>query len=221
MDENLFQFALTAFIMLIVILNPILISPIFVGVTKGFDKATRRSILRRAIIIAFCVALFFLLVGRLFLSYLGVSIYSFAISGGILLFVIAFPMLLGHSSSVQTPEPGDSEDGNTKGAETGDPAIFPMAFPMLAGPGTIATVLVLASQANNDPRLLGALIAALVTIYLVSWLALSMSERIIVKLGDNKMNIITRLLGLILAAMAVQYVLNGFTGYYNFLINQK
>lgn len=222
MDNNLFQFVLTAFVMLVVVVNPIIIAPIFVGVTKAVDAAARRSILRRAIIIAFCVALFFLLVGRLFLSYLGVSIYSFAISGGILLFVIAFPMLLGQNSSVHTPESDNIDPKDIPAAPEGDDvAIFPMAFPMLAGPGTIATVLVLAAQANNDPKLLGSLIASLAVVYLVSWLILSMSERIITKLGDNKMNIITRILGLILAALAVQYVLNGFTGYYNFLMNQK
>lgn len=221
MDENLFQFGLTAFVMLIVVVNPIMVSPIFVAVTKGINANERRSILTRGILIAFCVALFFLLVGRLFLSYLGVSIYSFAISGGILLFVIAFPMLLGHSSSVQTPDSDDATRETPATAKGDDAAIFPMAFPMLAGPGTIATVLVLASQANNDPKLLGALVVSLVVVYLVSWATLSMSERIIIKLGDNKMNIITRILGLILAALAVQYVLNGFTGYYNFIINQK
>ncbi|HYF02461.1 MAG TPA: MarC family protein, partial [Patescibacteria group bacterium] len=120
MGNDLFQFALTAFVMLIVVVNPIIISPIFAGVTKGADAPTRSGILRRAIFIAFCIALFFLLVGRLFLSYLGVSIYSFAISGGILLFVMAFPMLFGDKSSVQTPE-----DKQVKSPDSGDPAIFP------------------------------------------------------------------------------------------------
>ncbi len=215
MNQDLFQFALTAFVMLIVVVNPIIISPIFAAATKDTNSEQRRGILRRAILIAFFVAIFFLLVGRLFLSYLGVSIYSFAISGGILLFVIAFPMLLGHNSSVQTPDEPEKGAGL---AEAGDAAIFPMAFPMLAGPGTIATILVLASQTNNDLSSIIALIASVTLVYLVSWLTLSMSDLIIVKLGDNIMNVITRILGLVLAAMAVQYVLNGFKGYYKFLI---
>lgn len=224
MDKNYLQFVLTSFVMLIVIVNPIIIAPIFVAVTKHVEENQRRDILRRAIILAFFISLFFLLVGRLFLSYLGVSIYSFSISGGILLFVIAFPMLLGQNSSVHTAEPDDTNQENMPppaAPEGDDVAIFPMAFPMLAGPGTIATVMVLASQANDDPKLLGSLVASLAVVYLASWLILSMSEKVIDKLGDNRMNIITRLLGLILAAIGVQYVLNGFTGYYNFLINGK
>lgn len=98
-----------------------------------------------------------------------------------------------------------------------DGAIFPLAIPMLAGPGTLATVLVLATQADGNWPRIGALAGILATVYLLSWLTLDASDRIIGRLDENKMNVITRVLGLILAALAVQYVFNGLTGYYNSL----
>jgi len=211
MDESLLQFTVTAFVMLIVVINPVAVAPVFVGVTRGMGAAERRSVLNRAVLVAFCVALFFLVAGRALLSYLGVSMHAFSVSGGILLFLIALPMLFGQRSSLQSPA-GNEQPG---GGE--DVAIFPMAIPMLAGPGTIATVLVLATQAGRDVRRLLALAAVLAAIYVISWPILHASDRVITRMGEGKVAIITRVLGIILAALAVQYVLNGVTGYYDWV----
>lgn len=214
MDQSLLQFAITAFVMLIVVINPVAVAPIFVAVTNGMGATERRSVLNRALLIAFSVALFFLLAGRVMLSYLGVTMHAFAVSGGVLLFLLALPMLFGQRSSLQSPEGGER---NTAGE---DVAIFPMAIPMLAGPGTIATVLVLATQARGDVRRLVALAVTLGCIYLISWPILHASDRLITRMGEGKVGIITRVLGIILAALAVQYVLNGITGYYDSLVNR-
>jgi multiple antibiotic resistance protein len=160
------------------------------------------------------MAFFFLVAGRVMLSYLGVTMHAFAVSGGVLLFLLALPMLFGQRSSLQSPEGGER---STPGE---DIAIFPMAIPMLAGPGTLATVLVLATQAGGDVQRLIALAATLAGIYLISWPILHTSERIIARMGESKVGIITRVLGIILAALAVQYVLNGITGYYNSLTHR-
>lgn len=214
MDQNLLQFTVTAFVMLIVVINPVAVAPIFVAVTNGMGVTERRSVLKRALLIAFGVALFFLLAGRVLLSYLGVTMHAFAVSGGVLLFLLALPMLFGQRSSLQSPEGGER---STAGE---DVAIFPMAIPMLAGPGTIATVLVLATQAGGDARRLGLLAATLGCIYLISWPILHASDRLITRMGEGKVGIITRVLGIILAALAVQYVFNGITGYYDSLVNR-
>src|SRR5918997_817754 len=140
MDQNLLQFTVTAFVMLIVVINPVAVAPIFVAVTNGMGVTERRSVLKRALLIAFGVALFFLLAGRMMLSYLGVTMHAFAVSGGVLLFLLALPMLFGQRSSLQSPEGGEHSSAGE------DVAIFPIAIPMLAGPGTLATVLVLATQ---------------------------------------------------------------------------
>ena len=215
MDESLLRFTTTAFVMLIVVINPVAVAPVFVGVTRGMSTAERRSVLNRAVIVAFCVALFFLAAGRVLLAYLGVTMYAFAVSGGILLFLISLPMLFGERSSMQSPagseKPGGADD---------DVAVFPMAIPMLAGPGTIATVLVLATQAGDDIRRVVALAIVLACIYVISWPILHASDRVITRLGPGKVGIITRVLGIILAALAVQYVFNGITGYYDWLVSR-
>lgn len=214
MDQSLLQFTVTAFVMLIVVINPVAVAPIFVAVTSGMEVSERRSVLKRALLIAFGVALFFLLAGRVMLSYLGVTMHAFAFSGGVLLFLLALPMLFGRRSSLQAPE------GCERSTAGEDVAIFPMAIPMLAGPGTIATVLVLATQAGGDVRRLGVLAATLGGIYLISWPLLHASDRLISRIGESKVGIITRVLGIILAALAAQYVFNGITGYYDSLVNR-
>ena len=120
--------------------------PIFVALTKDEKPARRRAILTRAVVIAFGVALFFLVAGRAVLAYLGVTVHAFAISGGILLFAAAMPMLFGHRGGLQAPEPKEQR------AVGHDISVFPLAIPMLSGPGVIATILLLTSQAGGDPR---------------------------------------------------------------------
>lgn len=211
MNTDLTQFALTAFGLLFVMINPIAVAPVFVAVTSGMSANQRRATLTRAVIAALAVTLFFLFVGRAFLSYMGVSVQAFAISGGILLFVIAFPMLMGQRSPIQAPLAGQA------GA---DVAIFPLTIPQLAGPGTIATTLLLATQAGADYARLAVLSGVILVIYLIAWPILFMAERVLNRLGEGLMHIITRVLGLVLAALAVQYILNGLTSFYHGLIGQ-
>lgn len=212
MDSNLVHFGVTAFTMLIVVINPLAVAPVFIAVTSGMGLGERRTVLSRAVITSFGVALFFLIVGRLFLSFLGVTVHAFAISGGILLFALAFPMLYGQRSNLRTTRP---EEQN---AAREDVAIFPLTIPQLAGPGTIATVLVLSTQAQGNLHQLGVLILILVGIYTIAWPTLYASERIVARLGESKMHVITRMLGLVLAALAVQYVLNGIAGFFETLV---
>lgn len=211
MNPDVIQFALTAFGLLFVMINPIAVAPVFVAVTAGMNASQRRATLTRAVIAAFVVAMFFLFVGRAFLSYMGVSVEAFAISGGILLFVIAFPMLMGQRSPIQAPP---AEQAGT------DVAIFPLTIPQLAGPGTIATILLLATQVGADWERLAVLTGVISVIYLSAWPTLFMAERVLNRLGEGPMHIITRVLGLVLAALAVQYILNGLTGFYHSLVGR-
>lgn len=207
MGQSLLQFTLTAFVMLIVVINPVAVAPVFASVASGMSSAERRAVLNRALIIAFVVALFFLLAGRAMLSYLGVTMHAFAVSGGVLLFLIALPMLFGQRSALQSAEGREARSSDE------DVAIFPMAIPMLAGPGTLATVLVLATQAAGEMTRVAALAVTLAVIYLISWPVLYASDRLIAWMGASKVGIITRVLGIILAALAVQYVFNGIRGF--------
>jgi len=214
MDQSLSQFIITAFVMLIVVVNPVAVAPVFVSLTSGMRLTERRRILNRSLIIAFSVTLFFLFAGRSLLSYLGVTTHAFAVSGGMLLFLLALPTLFGERSSIQSPEKGDSSNSGE------DVAVFPMALPLLAGPGTLATVLVLATQAGSDMLRIALLAIVLGITYLISWPILYASDRLITLLGESKVGILTRVLGIILAALAVQYVFNGITGYYDALVSR-
>lgn len=211
MDEGILHFALTAFVTLLVVVDPPGVVPLAVALTADTNASKRGKIMTRAVVIAFGVALFFLLAGRTMLAYLGVTIHAFAISGGVLLFATALPMLFGHRAGLQAPERGEQATAGE------DIAIFPLAMPLLSGPGAIASILLLTSQANNDPRRLAALGAAVFLVYAITLLVLHLGGRIMAKIGEGKVHIATRVLGIVLAALAVQYVLNGITDYYDTL----
>lgn len=215
MDGDILKFALRALVTLFVVVDPLGVTPSFVALTRELGTIQKRKTLARALIIAFGVTLFFLLGGRWLLSYLGVTVYAFAISGGILLFIASLPMLFGQRTGLQAPE------HNTPGAVGEDIAIFPLAIPLLSGPGTITTVLLLTNEAApNLPRM--AILAVIIAVvYLTAWCVLYAGERLMARLGESKVRILTRVLGIVLAALAVQYVLNGVSGYYDTLIDHS
>jgi multiple antibiotic resistance protein len=138
-------------------------------------------------------------------------VHAFAISGGILLFIASLPMLFGQRPALQSPERGEQA---TMGE---DIAIFPLAIPLLSGPGTITTVILLTNQAGGDLVPILVLAAVIVAVYLISWSVLYAGERLMTRLGEGKVRIVTRVLGIVLAALAVQYVLNGIADYYELL----
>ena len=209
MDPDLVRFGLAAFVTLLVVVDPPGVVPIFVALTKDEEPSQRRAILIRAVLVALGVALFFLIAGRVVLSYLGVTVHAFSISGGILLFIAAMPMLFGRRGGLQSPEPKE------QGGE--DISVFPLAMPMLSGPGTIATILLLTSQAGGDTMRITAIGVAIALVFLVSFVALFLGSRLIRLVGAGGVHIATRVMGIVLAALAVQYVLNGITGYYQLL----
>lgn len=210
MDQEIVRFGLAAFVTLLVVVDPPGVVPIFVALTQN-EPSRRAAILTRAVLIALGVALFFLIAGRAVLSYLGVTVHAFSISGGILLFVAAMPMLFGQRGGLQAPEPKE------RGSVGEDISVFPLAMPLLSGPGTIATILLLTSQTGNDLRKLGAIGIAIAIVFLVSFISLYLGSRLMKLLGEGGVHIATRVMGIVLAALAVQYVLNGITGYYHVL----
>ena len=213
MDQDIIKFGLAAFATLLVVVDPPGVVPMFVALTKGEPPASRRAILIRAVLIAFGAALFFLVAGRAVLSYLGVTVHAFSISGGILLFVAAMPMLFGQRGGLQSPEPKERSAGH-------DIAVFPLAMPLLSGPGTIATILLLTSQAGGNFQKLAAIGTAIAAVFLVAFVTLYLGARLIRLVGEGGVDIATRVMGIVLAALAVQYVLNGVTGYYHLLLGR-
>lgn len=197
-----FAAIVTAFFTLFVVIDPIGIAPLFVALTAGMSPKQRRSIARRACLIALGILTIFALFGSALLSGIGISLTAFRIAGGLLLFLIAVDMLF--ERRTQRREGSISDD-----ADRNDPSVFPLATPLIAGPGSLATMILL--MAGESPSLaqdaaMIAVMAAVVGLVFALCLLAPAIERI---LGRTGILVVTRLLGVLLAALSVQFVLDG------------
>ena len=187
---------------LFVIIDPIGVTPIFIGLCGDRGQSARNRIARRSVVIAGIVLLVFIAAGSPLLQYLGVTVGALKVAGGILLFKVAYDMVLVQRER-QSPEEA------LESAHRQDPSVFPLAIPMMAGPGALASVLVLSTEADGNPRYLAALIAVIVVVLGLAYVFFRFSDRIVSLLGTTGVNVVTRVLGLILAALAVQCVADG------------
>ncbi|GAA4033102.1 MarC family protein [Sphingomonas rosea] len=198
------EFFTSAFITLAVIIDPPGCAPIFAGLTKGTDAAHRRRMAIRSAMVAWCILTFFALLGEPLLRTLGISLSAFRLAGGIMLFMIALDMVF--EKRTERREERAREIEGTPEAE--DISVFPMAIPMIAGPGSIASIMLLSAKASGivqTAMVLGAMTAVIV-LTLVALLAAGPLMRLI---GAKLEAMITRILGVILAALAAQFVLDG------------
>ena len=196
------EFALKAFSTLFVVVDPIGLVPIFVALAGARSPAVQARIAREAVLIAGGVMFVFALIGGPLLSYLGISVAALQIAGGILLFRIALDMIY---AQVRRETPEEVAESHVRT----DISVFPLAIPLIAGPGTIASVLILAGDTGGDPQALAVVIVAGAVVLALAYLFLRLSPRIAKLLGQTGINVVTRLLGLILAALSVQYVADG------------
>ena len=192
-------FLVTAFVTLFVVVDPIGLAPIFVALTAGATPRARRGIALRACLVAAVLLAVFGLVGEEILAFIGISMPAFQIAGGLLLFLTALDMLFERRT--------ERREGKSGGTE--DPSVFPLAMPLIAGPGALAAMILLTGQAQGDP--LGILavnlvMAAVVALVFVMFLAASLIERGLGRIGTL---VVTRLLGMLLGALSVQFVLDG------------
>ena len=198
------SFVATAFATAFTIIDPVGMIPLTVSVTAEATPARRGAIVNQAIVVAAIVILIMGVVGKPLLETLGITLPAFTIAGGALLFLIAVDMLFGRKPGTkQTPEE------EREGAESTNPAVFPLAVPMIAGPGTIATVLVLVTLAAGDREKLAIVFAAYACAIAVTWLCMRLSTQMLRVIGTTGVHVVTRLFGILLSALAVQFVLNG------------
>jgi multiple antibiotic resistance protein len=194
-----------AFVTLLVIVEPIAVVPLFLGLTSGFDAAQRRQTAFRACAIAFAILAGSVLVGDWLLATLGITLPAFRVAGGLLLFSIAFEMVFARRTERKY---GAVSDAMAKD-RIRDISAFPLAIPLLAGPGAITAALLLAGQTGMDPARLAALIAIVAAVMVISWACLCLAHRIGAFIGATGNAVLSRLLGVILAALAVQFVADG------------
>lgn len=195
---------LSAFISLFVVIDPPGSAPIFGSLTTAANSEQKRSMAIRAVIVAAIILLAFALVGEAFLRTLGISLEAFRIAGGIMLFFIAMDMVF----ETRTRRREERAEKIKEKPEFEDVAIFPMAMPMIAGPGSIATIMLLMARASG-PQETAIVIGALAINLLLMLLALLAVGPIMRLFGGQVEVVVTRLLGVILAALAVQFVLDG------------
>ena len=185
---------------LFVIIDPIGLTPLFVALTKGMPPAQRRAVAVRAVLIGFVLLTLFGLFGEAVLGFAGISMPAFRIAGGILLFLTALDMLFERRSARRQDKADDNVD---------DPSVFPLATPLIAGPGAIATMILLTGQTDGDLLAMlevHAVMAAVLGLSFAMFLTSGLLER---ALGDVGTDVVSRLLGMLLAALSVQFVLEG------------
>ncbi len=198
---------LSAFVTLFVVIDPPGCAPIYAGLTKGASPAQARSMALRATGIASIILLVFALFGEELLGALHIELNSFRIAGGLMLFFIAFDMVF----EKRTQRREERAEKIAQTPEIEDVSVFPMAMPMLAGPGAIAAIMLLMNEANGLSQSLEVL-GALAAVLAITAASLVAAGPLIRLLGDKVEAVITRLLGVLLAALAAQYVIDGLKG---------
>ena len=198
------DFAITALVTLFVVVDPVGLAPTFLAVTEGLPRRARRSVALRATIIAGVILVGIALIGDLLFRALGISLSAFRIAGGLLLFAIAFEMVLGVRMRREGQAAEEAIEEHVRNI-----AAFPLAIPLMAGPGAITATVLLAGRADGSTLLVGILLAVVVVVALACLATFLLAGRISRLLGHTGNIVLSRLLGVLLAALAVQYVVDG------------
>lgn len=201
----LFEYLTSALVTLLVVIDPPGLGPIFLGLSGNLSDAQRRSAAVRAAVIATAVLIFFAFLGAKLLHLVGIGIPAFRIAGGLLLFSIAFEMLF----DLRSQRKGDTAQKAVVTDHFQDIAAFPLAIPLMAGPGAITAVILLAARADGSLTHLAGLVAIIMVVILASYLVFLAAGPISKALGVTGNIVLTRLLGMLLAALAVQFIIDG------------
>lgn len=193
-------FLITAFFTLFVVIDPIGLTPMFVALTQGTTPQQRRAIAVRSCALAALLLCLFAFFGEAVLGFIGISMPAFHIAGGVLLFLTALDMLFERRTK-RREDQAEEDEGP-------DPSVFPLAIPLIAGPGAIASIILLAGQV---PGVLGlaAIIMVMLFVLAMVFVLFLISGFLEHALGKTGINVVTRLLGMLLAALSVQFVLDG------------
>jgi multiple antibiotic resistance protein len=200
MKTELFHF-LSTFIAVFFILDPFAAVPVYLMLTERFSAVMTARIRKKATLIAGSILLVFALTGLAIFKLFGITLPAFQIAGGILLLLFGLAQLNANRPRVR-------EEERTESMERDDVSVFPLGTPLLAGPGSISTVVLMSTEAGNPVRK-GLLVLAILLAVAATYLVLRAAPRLLKVLGRTGLNILTRLMGMILTAIAVQFILNG------------
>lgn len=195
-------YMITAFVTLLVVVDPIAIAPIFLAITPDSTAAQRERIARRAVLVGGIILVVFSLAGEAVLDFIGISMAAFRVAGGILLFLTALDMLFERRTKRRKDSTGEPDPHHE------DPSVFPLAIPLIAGPGAIASVILLVGEKPGGEGL-AVVLSILVVVLLLMYVMLRLSSGLEKRVGKVAINVFTRIFGMLLAALSVQFVLDG------------
>ncbi len=192
------------FVVLFIVIDPVGLAPMFLGLTHGGTVAYQRKMALRGTALASGMLLVFFFVGDRLLTALGIGLPAFRIAGGALLFLLAIDMVFARQSGLRSTTTREQEEAEHKE----DISVFPLAFPLIAGPGALTTVLLMSSS-WKEPMMFAGMLSVLLLVLGMTLLSLLWAATLLKFLGQTGTNVVSRLFGLILAALAVQYILDG------------
>ncbi|CAN5750954.1 MarC family protein [soil metagenome] len=199
----MFELALNSFITLLVVVDPLGLAPIFAALTRGNSAMRKKEMALRGTALGAAILFAFALFGGALLDALGIEIAAFRIAGGVLLFLVALDMIFASSTGIRSRTVREQEEDSYEG----DISVFPLAIPLIAGPGAITSVLLYTG--GRGPLEVAAVLAVLAIVLSLVVLSLLLAPRVMNLFGDTGANLLSRVLGVLLAALAVQFVLDG------------
>jgi multiple antibiotic resistance protein len=203
MAEQLCKF----FVVFFVVVEPISLIPLFVGLTEGATPNYQQSMALKSSVIALGICFLFAIAGAKFLDVMGIALSSFRIAGGTLLFLISLDMVFAHPSGTRSTTSEREESLKRQ-----DISVFPLAFPFMAGPGALATILLMAGEVGGKPVLFAGFLGVVTVVISICWGLMLAAPRLMNVLGVTGANVMSRLSGVVLAALAVQYIIDGIRG---------
>lgn len=203
MAEQLFKF----FVVFFVVVEPISLIPLFAGLTEGSTPSYQKNMAGKSTAIALGICVLFALAGAKFLDAMGIELSSFRIAGGTLLFLIALEMVFARTSGTRSTSPEREE-----ALKREDISVFPLAFPFIAGPGALATILLTSGEIWGKPVLFAGFLGVVTLVLVICWGLMLAAPRLMKVLGVTGANVMSRLSGVILAALAVQFIVDGIRG---------
>jgi multiple antibiotic resistance protein len=202
------EFVLNAFVVLFVVIDPVGVAPIFGALTQGTSEKYRLHIAIKGTTIAAAILLVFSFTGHYLLNALGISLDAFRIAGGVFLFLLSIDMVFARQSGLRSTTESEQVEAVTRQ----DISVFPLAIPLLAGPGAMTTLILKMGEASGEPMHMAAIIGVLIGVLFMAFLALIFAARIMRLMGETGSNVISRVLGILLAALAIQFIIDGIYG---------
>ncbi|MDD1718859.1 MAG: MarC family protein [Methanoregulaceae archaeon] len=204
MDGNLVTFALLSLSSILVIVNPFTATLTFVSLTPDLSLAERVAAVKVSTRYALVILLTFAILGGIILQLFGITLEAFRIAGGMLLFLIGMDMVYARPSRTKI-----TQTERTESIEAEEIAVIPLAFPMIAGPGAITTTIVLMNEAQNDLVKIAIIMISILIAIILTYAMMLRSDYIVKRIGQREYRAINRLMGMLLLAIAVQFVING------------